>query len=96
MPPKRSASAVGVFAGIALLIGFNEILELGEALVRNNGTNPWLAMWLPFGIFTAISFQLYYVATRKVGGQPLKLLDAAANLFSAIVKRFSGKSAATS
>lgn len=89
VPPKRSASAVGVFTGIALLIAFNEFLELGEAMVRNSGTSPLLAIWLPYCIFGLVSFRLYWVATRKVGGQPLKLLDAIASGVSALVKRFS-------
>lgn len=93
IPPKRTSSAVGVFAGIALLIGFNEILELGEALVQNNGLPPLLVMWGPFFVFVAISFQLYHVATRKVGGQPLRYLDAVAAGFSALAKRFGGKKA---
>ncbi|MEO0410608.1 MAG: LptF/LptG family permease [Pseudomonadota bacterium] len=96
IPPKRSASAVGVFTGVAMLIGFNEILELGEAMVRNNGTSPLLAMWLPFSVFVAISVQLYWIATRKVGGQPLKLLDAIARGFSAVVRRFSKAQTSTS
>lgn len=94
VPPKRSASAVGVFTGIALLIAFNEFLELGEAMVRNSGTNPLLAIWLPYCIFGLVSLRLYWVATRKVGGQPLKLLDSIASGVSALVKRFSKSQAA--
>lgn len=89
VPPKRSASAVGVFTGIAMLIAYNEFLELGEAMIRANGTSPALAIWLPYTIFALVSFRLYWVATRKVGGQPLKLLDSIASGVGSLIKRFS-------
>lgn len=88
VPPKRSASAVGVFTGIAMLIAYNEFLELGEAMIRNNGTSPLLAIWLPYCVFGLVSLRLYWVATSKVGGQPLKFLDAIARGVSALFKRF--------
>ncbi|MEM1019358.1 MAG: LptF/LptG family permease [Pseudomonadota bacterium] len=91
IPPKRSASAIGVFTGVIILIGFNEVLELGAANIRNNEASPWVAIWLPYVVFSAISFHLYKVATGKVGGQPLKLLDQMAGLFGALFKRFQRK-----
>lgn len=90
VPPKRSASAIGVFTGVAILIAYNEFLELGEAAIRTAGTHPALAIWLPYAIFAAVAFRLYWVSTRKVGGQPLKLLDSIAAATTALFKRASG------
>jgi len=89
VPPKRSASAVGVFTGVALLIAYNEFLELGEAFIRNNGTHPLLAIWLPYVVFLLLSLRLYWIATQKVGGQPLRLLDSIAAGVTAFLRRFS-------
>lgn len=88
VPPKRSASAVGVFTGLALLIAYNEFLELGEALIRNNGTHPLLAIWLPYALFGLLSARLYWVATYQVGGQPLRLLESSAAAIGTLLRRF--------
>lgn len=87
VPPKRSASAVGVFAGVVLLVVFNEIAELAENIVAAGQAPASLAIWVPFIVFTLFSLHLYRVAVYKVGGQPTRGLDAIANAVGKVFKR---------
>ncbi|MFZ5608784.1 MAG: LptF/LptG family permease [Pseudomonadota bacterium] len=79
IPPKRSASAVGVFAGVGLLVLYNEISELGEKISAAGEAPIVVTLWIPFFLFILFSLQLYRVAVYRVGGQPLRFLDLAAS-----------------
>lgn len=87
VPPKRSASAAGIFAGVALLITFNELEELSENLVEAGQATPLLAMWVPYLLFFALSLHLYRIAVYKVGGQPTRGLDAIVRVSASLVKK---------
>lgn len=71
VPPKRSTTSVGIFAGIFLLLLFNEFNKAGEDAVRLGLAEPWLAIWTPYAGFCALSVGAYLILTRKVGGEPL-------------------------
>lgn len=76
VPPKRSTTSLGIFVGIFLLLLLNEFNKAGETAVQLGAAPPWLAIWVPFAGFCAVSFGAYLVLTRKVGGHPLTPLFA--------------------
>lgn len=80
VPPKRSASAVGLFAGISMLIVFNEFAQFTSKLVEDGQSSAFVAIWVPYLVFVAISLHLYRIAVYKVGAQPTRGLDAIVNI----------------
>lgn len=75
VPPKRSQSALGIFAGISLLIVLNEVIEFGEDFAAQGALHPVLSQWGPYVLFAALSLQLFRVLAFKAGGQPLRGLE---------------------
>ncbi|RME65621.1 MAG: LptF/LptG family permease [Alphaproteobacteria bacterium] len=78
VPPKRSQSALGVFAGVALLVVFNEIIEFGEDFSARGATSPIVSQWLAYAVFAAFVFQLFRILAFRPGGQPLRGLEIVA------------------
>ena len=76
VPPKRSTTSLGIFVGIILLLLLNEFNKAGETAVQLGLASPWLAIWMPYVGFCALSFGAYLVVVRKVGGHPLTPLFA--------------------
>jgi lipopolysaccharide export system permease protein len=77
VPPKRSASALGVFVSLVILIVYNEISEYAERIGGAGKADPFLAQWGPFALFSALCVWLYYVLAFKPGGQPIGSLERA-------------------
>lgn len=79
VPPKRSTTSLGIFVGIFMLLLLNEFNKAGETAVQLGAAPPWLAIWVPFAGFCALSFGAYLVTVRKVGGHPLTPLFIVSN-----------------
>ncbi|MEM8798839.1 MAG: LPS export ABC transporter permease LptF [Pseudomonadota bacterium] len=86
IPRKRSASALNVFAGVTILVVYNEITELGEAANAHAETPVWLSIWLPYLIFAATSARLFWITAFVPGGRPLKYLDVLGDRIGTLLK----------
>ena len=62
----RGQRSYGLVAGLAMLIAFHQLLQVGEALADNNKIPVWLGLWLPFAVFTAISAWMFVRAASRV------------------------------
>ena len=62
----RGQRSYGLVAGLAMLIAFHQLLQVGEALADNNKIPAWLGLWVPFGLFTAISAWMFLRAASRV------------------------------
>lgn len=71
MAARRARRGFGFAAGLALLVSFHHVLQLGENLTNLGRTSPWLGLWLPFGVFAAISLLGFYAASARPGDNPL-------------------------
>ncbi len=92
VPPKRSASALGVFVSLVIVIVYNEISEYAERLGATGRADPLLAQWIPFAGFAALCGWLYYVLAFKPGGQPISSLDRVfAGVWWRVVRLFRGR-----
>ncbi len=85
VPPKRSSSALGVFLSLVILIVYNEISEWAERTGAAGKHDIMLVQWVPFVLFCALCFWLYYVLAFKPGGQPIGALD---KIFANLAKLF--------
>lgn len=78
VPPKRSTSAVGVFLGIVLLVGFHKVTEYTERVGQAGRMDPVWGQWIPFAVFTVVSVWMYAVLAYKPGGQPIGAFERVA------------------
>ncbi|MFL5332629.1 MAG: LptF/LptG family permease [Geminicoccaceae bacterium] len=62
----RGQRSYGLVMGLAMLIAFHQILQVGEALADNNEIPTWLALWVPFGVFTLVSVIMFLRAATRV------------------------------
>lgn len=62
----RGQRSYGLVLGLAMLIAFHQVLQMGEALADNNKISTWVGLWLPFVVFTAISIAMFLRAARRV------------------------------
>ncbi len=71
MGRRRSERSVGIALGLALLVVYNQVLDLGENMTETGAIEPWLGLWTPYFGFAFISLFLFHRATTQVPGTPL-------------------------
>ena len=84
IPPKRSTSALGVFVAIVMVVAYHKVNQYGEGIAELGRVNPWVALWGPFAIFSALIFWMYYQVAYVPGGQPLGFLE---KLYAKLMRR---------
>jgi lipopolysaccharide export system permease protein len=75
VPPKRSTSAVGVFAALAILIIYNEISEAAERAGAADAVDVVLAQWGSFAVFGLLCLWFFHVLAHVPGGQPIAMIE---------------------
>jgi len=63
---RRARRSWGFLVGVAILIAFNQVLQLGKTLVDDGKVGPFLAMWLPFTGFVVLGVVLCVARFRRV------------------------------
>lgn len=92
VPPKRSSSALGVFLSIVMIVTYHKVNEYAEAIGGLGLIDPFVALWVPFVIFAALVFWMYYQIAYVPGGQPIGALEKAfASIGKAIASRMPGQ-----
>lgn len=71
IPPKRNTSALGVFAGIVILVVYNEISEFCEKLSSDGVAPAAVLQWVPFAVFALYSVWLFRQVAYRVGEPPI-------------------------
>lgn len=87
IPPKRSTSALGVFLSIIIVVSYHKINQYGSEVAAIGQLDPFLALWGPFAILTALILWMYYQVAFVPGGQAIGFLET----FYAKVGRFVSK-----
>ena len=80
VPPKRSSSAVGVFAALAILIVYNEISEAAERAGAAGAGDILLLQWGSFAGFGLLSLWFFHVLAHVPGGQPIAMIERGAGV----------------
>jgi lipopolysaccharide export system permease protein len=62
----RGQRSYGLPIGLAVLIGYHQLLGFGETLVDNGDGPAWLLLWLPLALFAALSVWLFLRAATRV------------------------------
>jgi len=84
VPPKRSASSLGIFVGIIVVVAYHKVNQYAEQAAAQGRMEPVLALWVPFALLAAMIFWMYHVLAHRPGGQPIGALERS---FSRIGKR---------
>ncbi len=68
---RRSERSIGIALGLAALVIYNQVLDLGENMTETGAIDPWLGLWTPYFIFAFGSLFLFRRATTQVPGTRL-------------------------
>jgi len=80
---KRRHSGTGLIVGMAIMVGYIELLQAGAVQVADGSLSPWLALWPSFIVFGALGASLFHTVAEIPGGQALApLRDAMAWLIA--------------
>lgn len=90
VPPKRSASAAGVFVSIILVVTYHKINEYAQGMGALGYVNPVIALWVPFALFAALIVWMYWVLARQPGGQPIGWIETAFAQIGKQIRRLFG------
>jgi lipopolysaccharide export system permease protein len=75
VPPKRSASSLGIFISILIVVAYHKVNQYAQQAGANGQVNPTVALWGPLVFLSALILWMYYVLAYKPGGQPIGALE---------------------
>ncbi|HEY0113109.1 MAG TPA: LPS export ABC transporter permease LptF [Allosphingosinicella sp.] len=87
VPPKRSTSGLGIFLSIVMVVTYHKVNQYAEQMGAQGRIDPILALWIPFGVFAALIFWMYWTLAYKPGGQPIGALERGASKFGKALGR---------
>ena len=88
VPPKRSTSALGVFLSVVMVVTYHKVNEYAQGMGALGRIDPLIALWVPFLIFAALIWWLYYQLAFVPGGQPIGALERVFAKSAAAVRRW--------
>ena len=78
VPPKRSASSLGIFLAIVIVVAYHKVNQYAELAAANGRLDPVLALWAPLILLSVMIWWMYHVLAHRPGGQPIGALEYAA------------------
>ncbi len=95
LSPRRAKRSYGLLAGIVLLVGFNQLVNTGEALADDDKLGVLVSLWLPYAAFAALSVGNFMRTARRVPdpGRSSLLGATVDNLVAALLRRLPWRAA---
>jgi lipopolysaccharide export system permease protein len=87
VPPKRSASSLGIFVGIVMVVAYHKINQWAEDAGAQGRLIPEIALWAPFLLFALLIVWMYWTLAKKPGGQPIGALERGASRLGKAIGR---------
>ena len=87
VPPKRSNSALGIFVGIVVVVTYHKVNQYAQQAGADGRLDPFLALWIPLAILSAMIIWMYHVLAHRPGGQPIGALERGAAKAAKLVRR---------
>ena len=75
VPPKRSASGLGIFLSIVVLVTYHKVNQYAEHMGAQGRIHPFIALWTPFVLLSLLIVWMYWILAHKPGGQPIGGLE---------------------
>ncbi len=70
---RRRRRGMGMVVGLVVVILYHHLMRFGASLASLDRVSPWIGLWLPFLLFTAVSFWGFYAASSRPGVNPFAL-----------------------
>ncbi len=67
----RGGQTAGIAVGLLILVFYEQLLQFAHAMTALGYVSPWLALWLPFGLFASGSLAFFVRTSRSVEADPL-------------------------
>jgi lipopolysaccharide export system permease protein len=71
---RRQPTSVRIVVGIAILIVYYQMLNFGKDMAENGRFSSFVALWIPFFIFSLGSTYLFYVANSRLNQDPFSVV----------------------
>ena len=71
---RRQPTSVRIVVGIAILIVYNQVLNFGRDMAENGRVSSFVALWIPFFVFSLSSLYMFYVANSRLNQDPFALV----------------------
>ncbi|MEZ5833096.1 MAG: LptF/LptG family permease [Dongiaceae bacterium] len=71
---RRRPKRIRLLGGIAILIIYNQALQLGQNVVEGGHASAFIVIWVPFLILALGSLHLFYVADSMLDQDPLAVV----------------------
>lgn len=85
---RRRRRGVGMAVGIVVVVLYHHLLRFGASLASLDQVSPWIALWLPFLVFSAASAWGFYATSTRPGVNPVAVaLERFETLLSALGPR---------
>ncbi|MEO5774763.1 MAG: LPS export ABC transporter permease LptF [Sphingomicrobium sp.] len=84
IPPKRSASSLGIFLSLIMVVAYHKVNQYALQAGAHGRLEPLVAIYVPLVLFSALILWMYHVVAHRPGGQPIGALD---RFFSQVAKR---------
>lgn len=72
---RRSQRSSGLVIGLAILIGYNQIVQFGESMADDGQVSAFVGLWLPYLVFAAIACSIFYRAAFRVPDVKESVID---------------------
>jgi lipopolysaccharide export system permease protein len=90
VPPKRSTSGLGMFIAVVFVVSVHKLFQYGERTSAIGLGEPWLTIWVPFGVVSLLILWMYWTLAHTPGGQPIGALERAFAKVAKAVSRLTG------
>jgi lipopolysaccharide export system permease protein len=87
VPPKRSASSLGIFVGIVMIVTYHKVNQYAERAASQARMEPLLALWMPLLVFALLIYWMYHVLAHRPGGQPIGALERVFTVLASRIRR---------
>jgi lipopolysaccharide export system permease protein len=82
---KRASRSLGIVTGGLILVLYHHVIQLGGSLIGREIASPFLAIWLPFAVFSSLCLWTFYRSNATPGGNPFNaVFDWLESLFSRV------------
>ncbi len=64
---RRASRSIGLAVGLAILVFYHHLLQLGDSLASAEIVSPWIGFWLPYALFAGFSGWACHAASTRPG-----------------------------
>ena len=71
---RRQPTSIRIIVGIAILIVYYQVLNFGKDMAENGRVSSFVALWVPFLIFSLGSLYMFHVANSRLNQDPFAVV----------------------